>query len=101
MDILVFFFADLSAPAAICLGVGTAAAVSVPALLLADAHRSDFPRVWQAAVHACHTFDRALVAGLRWVESVVLDARLTARDAALTAAALLALLLPATEGATR
>ena len=101
MDVLVVFFADLSAPAAICLGVGAAAAVSVPALLLADAHRTDFPRLWQAAVDARHAFDRALMAGLRWVEAVVLDARLTVREAALTAAALAALLLPATEGATR
>ncbi|MFD9248447.1 hypothetical protein [Streptomyces bottropensis] len=101
MSVLVFFFADLTVPAAISLGVGVAAAVSIPVLLLPDAHRSDFPRLWQAAVDARHTFDRALVAGLRWVEAVALDARLTARHAALTAAALAALLLPATEGATR
>lgn len=42
MDVLVFFFADLSAPAAISLGVGVTAAGFVPALLLADAHRTDF-----------------------------------------------------------
>ena len=101
MDLLVFFFADLTVPAAISLGVGVAAAVSIPVLLLPDAHRTDFPRLWQAAVDARHVFDRALVAGLRWVEAVVLDARLTVRHAALTAAALAALLLPATEGATR
>lgn len=83
------------------LGVGVHASFSVFWFLLVDAHRSDFPRLWQAAVDARHTFDRALVAGLRWVEAVVLDARLTAREAALTAAALAALLLPATEGATR
>ena len=100
MEILVVLFADLSAPAAISLGVGAAAAVSVPVLLLSEAHRTDFPRSWQAAVDARHTFDRALVAGLRWAEAVVLDLQLTARNAALTAAALLALLLPATE-ATR
>ncbi len=100
MSVLVFFFADLTVPAAISLGVGVAAAVSIPVLLLPDAHRTDFPRLWQAAVDARHCFDRALVAGLRWVEAVVLDARLTARHAALTAAALAALLLPATE-ATR
>lgn len=101
MSVLVFFFADLTVPAAICLGVGAAAAVSVPALLLADAHRTDFPRLWQVAVDARHVFDRALMAGLRWVEAVLLDARLTARHAALSAAALAALLLPATEGAAR
>lgn len=83
------------------LGLGVHAAFSVFYFLLVDASRSDFPRLWQAAVHARHDADRALVAGFRWVEAVVLDARLTARDAALTAAALLALLLPATEGATR
>lgn len=83
------------------LGVGVHASFSVFYFLLVDAHRSDFPRLWQAAVDARHTFDRALMAGLRWVEAVALDARLTVREAALTAAALLALLLPATEGATR
>lgn len=101
MSVLVFFFADLTVPAAICLGVGVAAAVSIPVLLLPDAHRTDFPRLWQAAVDARHDVDRALVAGLRLAEAVVLDARLTAREAALTGAALAALLLPATEGATR
>jgi hypothetical protein len=94
-------FADVTPLAAVFLGVGVAGVVSIPALLLADAHRTDFPRVWQAAVHARHDFDRALVSVLRWVDAVVLDARLTARDAALAAAALLALILPAPEGATR
>jgi hypothetical protein len=42
MTVLVFFFADLSAPAAVCLAVGATATASIPALLLADAHRSDF-----------------------------------------------------------
>lgn len=101
MSVLVFFFADLTVPAAVSLGVGVAAAVSIPVLLLPDAHRTDFPRLWQAAVDARHCFDRALAAGLRWAEAVVLDVRLTAREAALSAAALAALLLPATEGATR
>ena len=101
MDLLVFFFADLTAPAAISLAAGVTAAGFVPALLLADAHRADFPRLWQASVDARHAFDRALVAGLRWADAVVLDARLTARDAAIAAAALLALILPAPEGTTR
>lgn len=84
------------------LGVGVHASFSVFYFLLVDAHRSDFPRLWQAAVDARHAADRALVAGLRWVEAVLLDARLTVREAALSAAALLALLLPASpEGATR
>lgn len=98
MTVLVFFFADLSAPAAVFLAVGATATVSIPALLLADAHRSDFPRLWQAAVDARHTFDRALVAGLRWADAVVLDARLAVRDAALSGAALLALLFPVAGG---
>lgn len=83
------------------LGVGVHAAFSVFYFLLVDASRSDFPRLWQAAVDARHAFDWALVAGLRWVDAVLLDARLTAREAALTGAAIAALLLPATEGATR
>jgi hypothetical protein len=74
------------------LGVGVHASFSVFWFLLVDAHRTDFPWLWQTAVDARHTFDRALAAGLRWVEAVVLDARLTARETALTAAALLALL---------
>jgi hypothetical protein len=76
MDLLVFFFA----PAAISLGVGVAAAGFIPALLLADAHRGDFdprPLLGRAG-------DRLLV------EAV--NARLLLRDAAITAAALLALL---------
>ena len=92
MDLLAFFFADLSAPAAVFLAVGATATLSIPALLLADAHRSDFPRLWQAAVDARHAFDRALMSGLRWADAVVVDARLALRDVALTGAALLALL---------
>jgi len=95
-------FADVTPLAAVFLGVGMAGVVSIPALLFADAHRSDFPRLWQAAVHARHDVDRVLVAGLRWADAVLLDARLTVREAAVTVAALLALLLPASpEGATR
>ena len=98
MEILVFFFADLSAPAAVFLAVGATATASIPVLLLPDAHRSDFPRVWQAAVDARHTFDRALMSGLRWADAVVLDAQLAVRDAALSGAALLALLFPVAGG---
>ena len=92
MTVLVFFFGDLSAPAAVFLAVGATATASIPALLLPDAHRSDFPRLRQSAVDARHTFDRVLVAGLRWADAVVVDARLALRDVALSAAALLALL---------
>lgn len=98
MTVLVFFFADLSAPAAVCLAVGAAATASIPALLLPDAHRGDFPRLWQAAVDARHSFDRALMSGLRWADAVVLDAQLAVRDVALSGAALLALTFPVAGG---
>lgn len=101
MTVLVFFFADLSAPAAVFLAVGAAATVSIPALLLADAHREDFPRLWQAAVDARHDADWAVASALHLADDLVLDVRLTVRSAALAAAALLALLLPAPEGAHR
>lgn len=94
MELLVFFFADLTVPAALCLGVGAAGVVSVPALLLADAHRSDFPRLWQAVVDARHGVDRAVASLLLWVADAVTYARLTSREVALTGAALLALLVP-------
>ncbi|HSC28953.1 MAG TPA: hypothetical protein VLD67_16880 [Vicinamibacterales bacterium] len=97
MDLLVFFFADLTAPAAISLAAGVTAAGFVPALLLADAHRADFPRLWQASVDARHDVDRALAAVLLWIADAATYARLTLREAALTAAALLALLVPTTE----
>lgn len=98
MTVLVFFFADLSAPAAVLLAVSATATASIPALLLADAHRSDFPRLWQASVDARHAFDRALMSGLRWADAVVVDVQLAVRDAALSAAALLALLFPVAGG---
>jgi hypothetical protein len=101
MEILVFFFADLSAPAAIFLGVGSAATVLIPALLFADAHREDFPRLWQAAVHARHDVNRAYASVQQLAREDVAYVRFSLREAALTVAALLALLLPATEGATR
>lgn len=100
MDLLVFFFADLSAPAAALLALGGSAALSVPVLLLPDAHRSDFPRLWQSAVDARHDVDRTYASGLRLAADAVLYARLTLRDAAFTAAALLAL-LTVTPGDTR
>lgn len=109
MSVLVFFFADLTVPAAISLGVGAAALVSIPALLLADAHRTDFdPRPAVSRAVESGRLDGALVtvANARYdarelAASVVLDARLSLRHAAVTGAALAALLLPATEGATR
>lgn len=101
MTVLVFFFADLSAPAAVFLAVGATATVSIPALLLADAHRSDFPRLWQAAVNARHDVAWTAASVRHLADGFVLDARLTLRSAALAAAALLSLLLPAPEGAHR
>jgi hypothetical protein len=84
------------------LGIGVHASFSVFWFLLVDAHRTDFPRVWQAAVHARHDVDRAFAALLLWVADAVTYARLTVREAALSAAALLSLLLPAApNGATR
>jgi hypothetical protein len=111
MTVLVFFLADLSAPAAVCLAVGATATVSIPALLLADAHRSDFPRLWQSAVDARHDADWVAGSALHLAYGAVKDVRLGLRiavstgrhtllDAALAAAALLALLFPASE-ATR
>jgi prophage DNA circulation protein len=78
--------------AVLSLGIGVHAAFSVPYFLLVDAHRSDFPRLWQAAVHARHDVDRALAAVLLLIADAALYVRLTARETALTAAALLALL---------
>lgn len=102
MDLLLAFFADLTAAAAISLGVGAAAAVSLPVLLLSDAHRSDFdPRPALRRVVESGRVDGLLVAvtgvqhdARELVAGVVLDARLTARETALTAAAFLALLVP-------
>ncbi|MDX3714364.1 hypothetical protein PV733_36665 [Streptomyces europaeiscabiei] len=74
------------------LGVGVHASFSVFYFLLVDASRCDFPRLWQAAVHARHDVNRAYASGLRIAADAVLYARLALRDAAFTAAALLALL---------
>lgn len=82
MTVLVFFFADLSAPAAVCLAVGATATASIPVLLLTDAHREDFdphPAVrrcvcsvrvaleagplapfWETAIDAGHSLNWAL-----------------------------------------
>ncbi|MEH0657675.1 hypothetical protein QA860_08010 [Streptomyces stelliscabiei] len=74
------------------LGIAVHASFSVPYFLLVEASRSDFPRLWQAAVHARHDVDRALASVLLLVADGVTYARLALRDAAFTAAALLALL---------
>lgn len=83
------------------LGVSAWAAMAAVIWLTADAELEDFdPRpavrrllaiTHQGAVHAGHDLNRALAAAQ-------LLARQSTRDAALTVAALLALLLPATGG---
>jgi hypothetical protein len=56
-------FADLHPLAAVFLGVGVAGLVSIPALLFADAHRSDFdPRPAVRRAVESGRFDRLLVA---------------------------------------
>ncbi|MBD9700717.1 hypothetical protein IHE56_01135 [Streptomyces sp. ID01-12c] len=101
-------FADVTPLAAVFLGVGMAGLVSIPALLFADAHRSDFdPRPAGRRATESGRLDALLTtaANARYdvrelTGGLVLDARLSLRHAAVTAAALLALLLPASpEGA--
>lgn len=92
------------------LGIAVHASFSVFWFLLVDSDSArDFdPRPALASAVESGRVDPLLVAVANarhdarlLVAGVVLDARLTAREAALTGAALLALLLPATEGATR
>lgn len=84
------------------LAVGIHGAYSVAWFVFVDAHRSDFPRLWQGAVNARHDMDWAAASVQRLAADAVLDARLTARGTAITTAALLALILPAAapKGAT-
>lgn len=88
---------------ALSLGLIVWGSYGVVHALLVDAHRSDFPRSWQAAVYARSDADWAYASGLHYTAVAVLFARLAARDAAqraralprdaaLTGAALLALL---------
>jgi hypothetical protein len=96
------------------LGVGVHAAFSVPYFLLVDADFADFdPRplvrraiesgrlvpVWQAAIHAGHTANRAYATGLRAGHAAADRAKHAPRDAAITAVALLMLLSIAPESA--
>lgn len=95
-------FADVSPLAAVFLGMGVAGLVALPTLLFADAHRTDFPRLWQAAVDVRGYVNWVVASLERLAREDVAYARLTLREAAITAAALLALLLPTSpEGATR
>jgi hypothetical protein len=77
------------------------AALSVPYFVLVDAHREDFPRLWQAAVHARHDVNRAVASLVQLAREDVAYVRFSLREAALTAAALLALLLPASPEVAR
>jgi hypothetical protein len=87
-------FADLSLLAAVFLGVGMAGVVSIPALLLADAHRHDFdPR--PAVRRAVRS--EALYPLLREWDT----ARHASREAFRDAAALLLLLTTSPKEATR
>lgn len=99
--------------AVVSFAAGVHASYCVPYFVLVDASRSDFPRLWQAAVHARHDVDWVAASVLHLADGFVLDARLTlraaaesarldVRDAAITAAALLTFLIPASpERATR
>ena len=88
--------ADLTPASAVCLGVSAAGVVSIPALLFADAVAADFdPRPALSRAVEFGRFDPLLVA----VGPMKADARRAAararripRDAAISAAALLALL---------
>ncbi len=93
------FLADLTVPAAVCLTVSVWGACVAPCVLLVDADYVGMPpvvrravaAVHQGLVHAGHDFNRALATTQRLAGQA-------ARDAALTVAALLALLLPASGG---
>lgn len=91
------------------LAVGVFESFSVAWFLFVDAHRCDFPRLWQSAVDARHDANWTAASALHLVGGAVKDARLglriavstgrhALRDVALTAAALLALLFPVAGG---
>jgi hypothetical protein len=99
MSVLVFLFADLTPTSAVLLAVSLFAAWSVPYFLLVDAE------CWpQFAVHTWHDANWAYASGQHYVGEFARDARtyaaISLREAALTAAALLAL-LTINPGATR
>lgn len=99
MPVLVFLFADLTPTSAVLLAVSLYAAASVFYFLLVDVE------CWpQFAVHAWHDANWAVASGRHYVREFVTDvrsfARLSLRDTALTATALLAF-LTINPGATR
>jgi hypothetical protein len=80
--------------AVLSLGTGITAAVSIPVLLLADAEPGDFdPRPAVRRAVESGRFDRVLIV----VANAKYDARTAVREAAVSAAALLMLLSPASE----
>lgn len=99
----------------VSLAVALYAAASVPYFLLVDADLCDFdPRpalarttnpVWQTAVHAVRDLDWAIASGHHYAREFTRDvrsfARLSLRDYAFTATALLALLVPAPSESAR
>jgi hypothetical protein len=99
----------------VSLAVALYAAASVPYFLLVDADLKDFdPRpalarttnpVWQTAVNAGNDLNWATASGQHYVREFVTDvrsfARLSLRDSAFTATALLALLVPAPSESAR
>lgn len=98
-------FADLSPVAAVFLGVGVAGLVSIPALLLADAHRSDFdPRPLLARAVRCEAvypllreFDNAR----HGARSAAVRVQRAPLGVAITAAAVAALLIPTSPEVSR
>jgi hypothetical protein len=90
----------------VCLATSVYAGLSAPYFVFVDADLADFdPRpalarsqspLWQAAVHAGHDLNRAIASGEHHAREFATNAgsfaRLSLRDAALTATALLALL---------
>lgn len=98
MTVIVFFFADLSTPAAVCLAVGATATASIPALLLADAHRSDFdPRPAMSRAVESGRLDLLLIA-VADAKYDVREAVHASREACRDLAALLILLLTSPKG---
>lgn len=88
--------------AMICLAVSGYASLSVPYFVLVDAHRVDFPRLWQGAVYARLDVARAVAAVRHELVPAVVCVRHAAysgREAARDAAALLLLLTTRPKGA--
>lgn len=99
---MLIVFQDLTVPAALCFATGMYFAGSVPVLLYGTTWRRD---LHQAAVHAGRDVVRGAVSArhhvapqVAAVRAAVVQARRLPRDAALSVAAFLALLLPSTGG---